>query len=337
MVHGKKKYKYVYGNTQKEVRQKANEIEYKKNNNLYVNPKNMYMSEFLEEWLDLHKTHIANTTKKLYDMYLEKHINPTLGKLKLNKIMPIHIEKFYAEKMKKQKGKTVRKYHNLLHKAFDYALKNELIAYNPCDRVQKPKIEKYKPNICNDETFIKLIEITRGTFDIIPIILAAGLDLRRGEVFGLKWTDIDFNKKTVKIEETKVRFNKYVRKNTKTESSTREIVAPDIVLDILNDYKKNTKVLSKYVCDQYQPDSFSKHFKKLLKDNKLPEIRFHDLRHYNAILMMKLGIPDKIAAKRMGHATTKTLQEIYQHATDDMDLKAAQKINDELKRKLGGI
>lgn len=332
IFNGKPKYKYVYGKTQKEVNQKVNEIKYKKENNLYINPKNMFLEEFLKEWLEIHKANIAETTYELYEMYIEKHISPHLGKIRLNKILPIHIQKFYNDKLKEQKGQTVRKYHNLLHKAFDYAVRNEILLYNPCDRVDKPKNEKFAPEVCDDQTFFRLLEIVKGTFDEVPIMLAAGLGLRRGEVFGLRWQDIDFKKKTVKIRETKVRFNEYTRKKPKSDSSIREITIPDVVIDTLIRYKSKKKVLSQYICDEYQPDSYSKRFRRILDKNGLPPLRFHDLRHYNAVLMMKLGIPDRVGADRMGHSTTKTLKEIYQHATKDMDQLAAEKINQALKR-----
>lgn len=330
----KSKYKYIYGKTRKELNIKANELKYKKENNIYINPKNMFLEDFLYEWLEIYKPNIEITTYDLYKMYIIKHISPHIGRIKINKILPVHIQKFYNVKLKESKGQTVRKYHGVLHIAFEYAVKNDMLLYNPCDRIDKPKIEKYTPVVCEEDTFFKLLEITRDTFDEVPIILAAGMSFRRSIVFGLRWPDINFTKNTISVKNAKVRFNKYIEKKPKSDASIREIFMPNIVRDTLLRYKNRKKVLSKYVCDEYKPDAYSKHFKKLLEKNNLPHMRFHDLRHFNAILMLKLNIPDKIAAKRTGHSTERTLKKVYQHVTTDMDRLVAEKLNQALTKSL---
>lgn len=332
-VTGKKKYKWIYGDSRKEVQKKVNELIYQIENNIYVNPENITVGEYLDEWLKVYAANLAPTTASLYKMYIEKHIKPYLGKIKLQKLMPIQIQNFYNEKLKEQKGKTVRKYHCLLHRALEDAVRNNLILNNPCKNVTPPKSEKYTPNIYTEEEFAKLLDLVKGTFDEVAILLAGGLGLRRGEVFGLKWSDIDWENKRITIRQTKVRFDKLIEKGPKSEAGMRTIAVPDFILNVLREYRKKQGFESEYVCDKYKPDSYSEHFTKLLDKHGLKHIRFHDLRHYNATIMLKYGIPDKIASKRLGHASVSITREIYQHVLDDMDKSAAEKIDALLKER----
>lgn len=137
--------------------------------------------------------------------------------------------------------------------------------------------------------------------------------LRRGEIFALKWNDIDWDKSTVRVDESfcVTTEHKYVDKRPKSENGVREIVIPEYLLQLLeklrNDQQENNQRIF-----AIRPDNFSSYFAELVREKKLPKIRFHDLRHYHASWLYARGIPDQYAAQRLGH-DIQILKGIYQH------------------------
>jgi integrase len=243
------------------------------------------------------------------------------------------VDKFYntlrtlpIDKEKNQKplsNNSIVKIHSILHSALEYAKVNKKLMSNPIDYVKPPKKDKFIPNILDEKNFNKLYSAVHGTFDEIPIVLAACTGLRRSEIFGLTWKNIDMENCLIRIEKITTRYSKYITKKPKSNSSQRTFAVPKFVIDILKNYRSSLKVVPEYVCDKFKAQSYSGHFKLILEKNKLPEFRFHDLRHFNAIIMMKYNIPDKVASERLGHAHVSTTRQIYQHVISDMDREAA--------------
>jgi integrase len=316
---------------EKSFKPKRLELEYQIENDLYRNPGNATIRDLMHEYNE-HPQEIAETTKALHKMYEEKHIAPDIGgigHIKLKDALPTIFEDFYYNKIHvtdRLSPNTVIKLHSFLHAAFKFAVKNNMLLINPLDTTKCPKEIKYKAKIPTDSQFDSLLEISRGTIDEVCIALAGVLSLCRGEIFGLKWSDVNWNNKQITIEETYVHWDKNLRKSPKAEARKRTMYAPQFVLDILWSYKKSLKEIGKYVCEEYLPDAYGKHFKKLAEKYGLSGITLHKLRHYNATLMKNLKIPDKDAAGRTGHAQLATLQEVYQHATDEADKDACDKI-----------
>lgn len=320
---GKRRRKYIYGKSYTEVEEKQIELLYDLQNSLYVKGAKTKFGVYLDEWVNNYTENKSETTAELYKMYAEKHVKPLLQGYQLDKILPVHITKFCNQKLKEGLSKnTVGKLFAFLNRAFKDAVRNRIIKYNPCDGAERPKKEKFTPEIYTEEQMIKLLTLVRGTFDEICIVLAGYVGLRRGEIFGLKWKDIDYENCTITVTDTIVRWNKYVEKGPKNESSQRKIKAPQFVIELLQEYRKNN-INSIRVCEEFKPDSYSKHFKNLLIKHNLPQIRFHDLRHFNATIMLRYGVPDKVASKRLGHSQVSTTREIYQHVVADMDIEAA--------------
>ena len=338
---GRKK-KWFYGDTsksdakqEKELQGQVNALEYEIENNLYLNETNDTMEQYLKKWLRVYAADLEETTRQLYKMYVKVHINPFFGPYKIKAILPMQIQEFYNEKVKETKlenGKvkkglsvnTIRKLHSFLNRVFDDAVKNRKVKYNPCQGVKVPKKKKYKPVICSEESFGVLVEQTKGTIDGVLILLAGVCGLRRGEIFGLRFIDVDPNNHKISIVQTKVRFNdKWIIKKPKSETSARTISVPEFVTATISGYLSSLKVVPELIFSEYQPDSYSKHFSNLLTAHNLPHMRFHDLRHFNAIIMLKYGVPDKVASKRLGHSQVQLTREIYQHVLPDMDQHAS--------------
>lgn len=340
---GKRNQKPFYGDPsqtpaqqKKELQAKITDLEYEVNNNLYLNETNETMEQYLKKWLKIYADeNLEETTRELYEMYVKVHVNPFFGNFKIKEIRPMQIQEFFNEKMKDvelENGKikkglsknTLGKLHSFLNRAFDDAITNRTIKYNPCQGVKKPKKTKYKPAICSEDSFYKLLEITKGTFDEIMILLAGICGLRRGEIFGLRFVDIDFKNSQITIAQTKVRMNgKWIIKKPKSETSSRTFSVPAFVTNTINNYLTSLKVVPEEVFEKFQPDAYSKHFKELLDTHEIQKLRFHDLRHFNAIVMLKYGVSDKVASGRLGHSQVQITREIYQHVLPDMDKQAS--------------
>jgi integrase len=290
---------------------------------------------YLSYWIEKRKGSIAQTTYDEYHHYIQKHIIPGIGSIFLNKLKPAHIQEFYDNKLKSEykegsryKGKTVLQMHRILRKALKSAVINGIIQKNPADYIEKvPKAEKYTPKIYTKQQFLKLLQVTYNTFDEVVIALAGGLGLRRSEIFGLKWSDIIFDEKVISIKSASVATSKgIITKKPKNETSSRVIIVPDAILDILKRYRSTLKVVSECVCDKYKPSTYNWHFRNLIKKHNLPYITPHGLRHTNATFMLKSGIPDKVASERLGHSTVSTTRDIYQHVLKEMDKEASEKL-----------
>ena len=318
---------------EKELWSRVNALQYEIDNNIYANESNATLEQYLAEWHKVYTVGLQETTRQLYKMYMDKHIIPQLGDLKIKKIMPIQLQEFYNLKVETLSGKSVGKLHSFLNMTLKAAIKNRIIKYNPCDGVDKPKSKKYTPKIYSEENFNQLLSITKGTFDEVCILLAGVCGLRRGEIFGLRLRDIDFKECKLSIIETMVRFDgEWIIKDPKSETSKRKIKIPEFVISVIKEYLTTLKTVPERICGQYKPSSYSHHFKALLSDNELPHIRFHDLRHFCATLMMKYGVPDKIASQRLGHSQVQITREIYQHVLPAMDDEASNVIEGIFKK-----
>jgi integrase len=329
--------KTIYAKDAPEARRLVNEIENQVFKRKYVDSGNLTVRQYLLDWIDPYcdSEKIADTTRELYHMYINVHINPSIGHIKMRDILPIDINKFYNKLRKggytyKDKSgkvkirqplmeKTIGKIHTILNRAFKDAVINKLLYDNPCDGVKTPKKEKYTPNVYNEEQINKLLSIVEGTFDEVCIVLASFMSFRRGEVFGIRTLkDIHFETNKIDIIKTKTRFTgDWKIKDPKSETSKRTNKAPQFVMDIIKRYIDSLPVIPERLCDKFQPGSYSKHFKALLEKNNLPPIRYHDLRHFTGSILAKYNIPKPLIKDYMGHADESTTS-IYTHTLSDM-------------------
>lgn len=356
----------VYGTSKEEIEEKTNKILYEIQTGQYQKKNKDTLIEFLKEYHKIcagydmwdknskppKQSKWETTTAELYKMYIDVHFEPYFKDIKTKDIKTSTLDVFYNYKMShtreyevvvkgKKKIKTVQplsinsvnKLNKFLKSAFNYAVLNDRVHKNPTNGVKLLSPQKYKPNIYDKDQFIKLLQSIHGQDEEIPVILGAGCGFRRGEICGLKWKNIDFETGLITVESTRVRFKETIEKNPKNETSSRQLKAPEYVIQTLKRYylSKDEPDNDEYVITRWKPQSLSERFSNLLDEFNMPHIRLHDLRHYNAVAMMNKGIPDKVAAERLGHSNVATLHDIYQHVLKSVDEEAAQKINTEIK------
>lgn len=337
---GKRATKYVYGSknddSRKEkqrVRRLLNEIIEKAEQGDLSDIYKITVEGHIQNWFKIHQEKLSPTTIQGYRNYINKHILPSLGHFKLSELKPLQIEAFYQKKIKEGLNpKTVIQMHSILHKAFDVAVKNQLIAINPCDRVDRPNTEKFKINVYNEEKFNKLLDAVKDTYFELPVLLAGMCGLRRGEILGLRWKDLDLKNGTITVEQTAVvAERKIIVKKPKSETSKRTFAIPEAIIPILEKKKGIGLVCPGYKGGTMNGSTFSRLFKDFLKKNNLEHIRFHDLRHFNATMMLKYGVSDKEASVRLGHSDPSITRTIYQQVLKDMDKESANKLNNVIK------
>lgn len=286
-----------------------------------------------------------------------RYIIPLLGKKKLQNLKTIEVQKFYNEiyKVSPISGKplsaaTVRKIHLNLKAALDKAVDLELIKKNPAKTAVLPKAKRFKPHIYEGEEAKQLLE--RGTDLQVPINLLVGLGLRKGELLGLRWQDVNFDSKRIHVRQNLIQLQntKLHFKEPKTESSIREIALSNTLVKLLKqqyvkmcenklrfgeEYKDHDLVICKENGEPMNPNSFSQKFRRKLKMEGLRHIRVHDLRHTNATLMLDAGISPKVAQERLGHASIATTMDIYSHVTASLEQEAAKKLEESVFSQIG--
>jgi integrase len=328
------KYQPVYAYSERECTYKAIQLQYEVQNNIYIAGDKTPLGDFLKEWIDNYCIVHAETTKSLYNIYLNKHIlSDEISKIKLCELIPLRIQEYFVRHLPESSPHTINKLRTFLHTALSTAVDNSLIRSNPCDKVKRMKVPDTEYKEFTEKDYKRLLKIVQGSFDEIPIMLAGLCGLRRGEIFGLRWKDINFKTNTRTIKETLVRSDKWITKSPKNKTSVRSVKMPSILIEALKMYKSSLKVIPATVCDKCKPGTFSEHFKELIRKNNLPRIRFHDLRHFQGTYLMLKGIPDKLVSKRLGHSNVNTTKNIYQHAPSDTDSIIVSLIDKEFKTK----
>ena len=311
--------------------------------------KDVLFCEYLKEWLEETKPRWELTTYEAYASYIDRHIYPYFKKLNVTvqDLTYQHIQRYYNEKHKKQSASSIKKHHAVINQTLRKAVKNDLIPFNPADRITLPKIERFVGKFLSVEQGNKLLEVSKGTAMETPIILATVYGLRRSEIAGLKWQAVDFENDTIHICHTVTKLKTMVYKDrAKNKSSNRILPLNENVkahlLALKEKQRQEKKLLGKgyqnteYVCrwsdgHTVSCDYMSRAFRKLLVKHELPLIRLHDLRHSCASYMLKMGCSMKEVADWLGHADIKTAMNVYTHIDMEQKKNVAEKFGTLLK------
>ncbi|MDR0935283.1 MAG: site-specific integrase [Oscillospiraceae bacterium] len=275
--------------------------------------------QFLTEWLETtHKSTIETATYRGYLSYIEIHLKPFYREKKLNALQPSDLQDFINGKISTGiTASTARKIHFLVKCCLQYAVNLNIIPYNPADRITLPRIEKYQASFLAPEQAKHLLEICQGEPLETPIKLALLCGLRRSEVLGLKWSAVDLDNNCINICNTITTTGGRIEKNrTKNQSSMRTLCISFELRDYLLKLKQHS--ISEYVCTDpdgtaMHPDHITVGFPKFLRTHNLPVVRFHDLRHSCASILINLGASAKQVSELLGHCDVSTTLNIYTH------------------------
>lgn len=267
--------------------------------------------------------------------------------IKLNDLKPKDIQDFYTLQLKRVKASTVIHYHSVIHKALKYAVKIDLIPVNPASKIEHPRMERFVGSFYDSTEINRLFEVVRGSNLELPVLLGAFYGLRRSEIVGLKWSAIDFENNSLVIRHTVTSFSidgKYLihaSDSTKNKSSMRTLpLVPafkEKLVIAMEQQKINRKLCGRsysndyldYICVnelgvRLRPEYLTMAFPRLLEKNGLRRIRFHDLRHSCASLLLANNVSMKQIQDWLGHSDFSTTANIYAHLDYNSKLSSAQ-------------
>ena len=317
---------------------------------------NEYFEIYMQNWLESYKYNIEENTYDSYCTVVNKITNYFSGKnIKVKDLKPKHIQDFYNSLYKKGLSpNTVLHYHANIRKALDIAMKLEIIPSNPADRIERPKKSQFIGDFYNIDELEKLFSACKNDPLEIVILIASFYGLRRSEVLGLKWSSIDFEKNIITIKHKVIQRNAkknrsmVLKDKTKNKASYRSLPLLPTIATALKKHKNqinknklicgNTyhKEFEDYICVDFKgklfrPEYITDHFQIILKNNGLRHIRFHDLRHSCASLLLSKGVPMKAIQEWLGHSTYSTTANFYAHLEDNYKSFSADVLSSSLK------
>ncbi|MFL5629584.1 MAG: tyrosine recombinase XerC [Ktedonobacteraceae bacterium] len=351
------KRKVIYGKTRAEVQEKMKTLLHEQQQGKLVANSSQTVEQFVVDWLE--NTHRRKVRPRTYERYREAvylHIVPVLGRIQLQKLTAQHVRAFYTKKADEGlSASTIICYHSVLHLALDMAVKWGIIPRNVCDLVSPPRRERFEIQPLTTEQAEKLIYTVRGHKWEALFILALVTGLRRGEILGLKWQDIDFATGTLQVRRilsrvpTKMpgRTHVYVEAEPKTKQSRRSVTIAPFALAVLKNHQarqleakqkadkawqEHDYVFCTSIGTHLNPNEVVDELKKLLRQAELPNIRFHDLRHSAASLLLQLSVHPKVVQELLGHTQISMTMDVYSHVLPGMHQEAINRLHKALHK-----
>lgn len=346
---GKRRQKRFSGyNTKKEAEkalaQKINEL----NTGQFVDAAKETIDEYLSAWLEDKKTQVRPGTWKSY-RWLVNRVVEHIGKIKLADLKPQHLQKLYNQLQTGEKplsARSVLHAHLIIQEALDRAIKWGMVHRNVAEAVDAPRPKKVEMCVWDAKEVRKFLEVAKEDRYYIAFLLAITTGMRKGEILGLRWKDIDFEKNTLSVRQTFARAEKgHDFQEPKSSSGLRSIALPPGTMEALRLHKvqqakEKLKAGSLYqdmgmvVATSHGTPVLSRNLDRtwfrLMEKAGVSRIRFHDLRHTHATLMLKNGVHPKIVSERLGHSNISITLDTYSHVLPGLQEAAARQFDESL-------
>jgi integrase len=317
----------------------------------YVEPSKTTVSMFLDKWLEQIESNVAPRTHERYREIAKKNIVPLLGQIALTKLRPDHISTAHAKALKagRRDGtgglspRTVHHMHRILKQALATAVRWRILARNPVESVDPPKVERRRMAALDAAETARLLAHFRGTRMLTPVVLAVMCGLRRGEVTALRWGSVNLVRGQLSIVESTEQTANGIRSKETKSGRARTVALPAMAVDELKRARvaqaeellrigirltEQTHVVAQAGGEPLQPNSLTHEFVRLsAKASGLPRIRFHDLRHTHATQLLSSGVHPKVAQERLGHSSVGITLDLYSHVLPGMQEDAAAKVD----------
>jgi integrase len=337
-----------YARTQGECRDWIREMLRKIGNGMTFSGTQVTLEQYVGSWLDGKAISQRPGTVVQYRQICGQHILPTLGKYRLLEIQPPHLARLYLTKQEEGFGaRTVQLIHTVIHCVLQQAVKEGILGRNPADAVQRPKVEVKEFHILNEEQAQRLVIASQNSRYGMLFYLALMTGMREGELLGLQWSDLDWKKGVLNIQRQlrKAGGHGYVMMPPKTKAGRRQVKLGQGTLDRLAVHRQQLEQQREALgerwteCDLVFPNTVGKpmtsknmilEFKRILKENGLPDIRFHDLRHTSITFLLSSGTPVNTVQQRAGHSKASVTTDIYGHSMGSRGDEAAETIEEML-------
>lgn len=349
---GKQTQKSIYGKTQKEVARKLKEATTAIDQGVYTAPEKMTVAEWLEVWQETYLTGVKQYTRSSYQGIIKNHLVPGLGAVRLDQLDPHRIQRYINGL--DLSPKTVKNVHGVLHAALRQAVLLRYVPHNAADNTSLPRIERKEMHILDENSTADFLRAVEGhRFELLyKFTLFTGL--REGEVMGLTWDRVDFDRGTVlvdrQLQKDRTKGGEYRLASTKNDKA-RTIMPPLYAMQLLRSQKARQAEQRLKAGDLWQDHSlvftnetggnlaFStvyKQYKRIVESIGHPDLRFHDLRHSYAVAAIRSGDDVKTLQGNLGHHAAAFTLDQYGHVTDQMKKASADRMQEYIKGLLKG-
>lgn len=341
------KREFVYGRTRAEASDRLRELQATHQQGLPTPNQRLSTADFLRDWLM--KTRVRPRTQQRYESVVRVHLIPAIGRVPLAKVEPGHLEALYAARLASGLSpRSVHHIHMVLHRAFRMATRWGLLSRNVVELVDPPRVERGEIHVLNPEQARLFLSAAEGHDHEALFVLAISTGMRQGEILGLRWRDIDLDRRTLSVTQTLERAGREpVFGEPKTRSSRRRIDLTDRVVVALRAHR------ARQAKDMLEAEPGVWHDLDLIFTNRcgrpvdphrlggpclgsllesagLPRLRFHDLRHTAATLLLSKGVHPKVVADLLGHASISITLDTYSHVLVGMQEHAVAAMNEAL-------
>lgn len=354
MPDGSRKRRAIYGKTRKDVRDKLTAAMGDAAKGIVCDDENQTVAQWMARWLeDSAKVDLAPRTYHNYRLQIRQHISPTIGRHKLSKLTAAHVQSMYAAKLREGlKPSSVRYIHAVLHRALEQAVKFHLIPFNPASRVDPPKVRQEEITPLNAEQARAFLDACKDDRHECLYVVSLTCGLRMGEALGLKWSDVDLDTGTLRVNRQLQRTRRNGDKSGTLEfsepknASSRTLDLPKRALEALRVHRKSQLEAQLRAGSEWQDNGLvfatgkgtpleaqnivNRFFKPLLKRAGPPNIRWHDLRHTYATLLLARGTHPTYVQKSLGHASVQLTLDRYSHWMPSMGRNTALGIDEAL-------
>jgi len=327
----------------------------------YAEGSRITFAQVAERWLVSAKHRVGIKTYQRYESIVRLHVAPSLGSMRAETVRPSHVENVLAgwaagRRKDREKGqlsqRTIAHLHATLRTIFRWAVRMGILVRNPVDAVEAPRVERREMRALEPAGVTALLEAAAHEVDLqAPIAVAIGTGLRRGELLGLRWSDINLEARRLIVRRSVETIAGITRtKPPKTIRSARTISIPPFVADVLGSARAAQAqrrldlglgkdpdgwVFTRGDGSAWEPGAFSLHFARLVKRAKLPHVRFHDLRHTFATSAISSGVDLQTVSRALGHESTAITSRVYLHAVQSLQDDAAARIDMMLGQAVG--
>ena len=327
---GKRLSRYAtFKGTKREAQAELNRLLSRKAEGTYVDPTKMTVAEYLEHWLssDIERR-VARKTAVRHRQLVQRQIAPAIGQIPMRKLTPVHIEAFEAELQRSGyvKGRkagqgltaqTVLHVHRTLSQALAHAVATGVLFKNPADQVKPPRPPRREIAILSKPEVASLLREAGPLY--LPVLVAVTTGMRRGEILGLRWSDIDLAKAKLTVNQSLERLGgRTVFKSPKTTGSRRTITLPALTVEALSTHRAKQAriggeelVFSHGDGSPWDPDTLTKAFDRLIQPVGVRRITFHGLRHTHISHQLMDGVHIEVVSERAGHANVSVTLSVY--------------------------
>ncbi|MEK4433019.1 tyrosine-type recombinase/integrase [Paenibacillus sp. FSL M7-0802] len=323
----------------------------------YIEPSKIKFTDYmLDVWIQEKEQnkHMSRLTAESYRSTIINHISPFFNDKALGEVNSNDIKKFvsYIRKKKTKKNKEfaesyVQRIFDIVVYSLNYAVKGEMIKVNPTNKIDRPKRVKRKLSIWTVEQIQSFLDSLKDSRHYIVFYLAVHTGMRQGEILGLPWSNVDFQNNVITVTQTLEHDGKRIKQGAKTSSGVRPIAVSDEVIEVLQRqyekvclekdlagkmYEDNDLVCCTEIGRPLLSANLFKKMKKKIGELGLPYIRFHDLRHTSASLMLSIGIHPKVVSERLGHSSVVLTLDTYSHLLKNIQSDAADGLSNLLNK-----